>query len=250
MERHPARPAPRPGVRPRRGRRAGHGLLQGGGEGGFQRGRSRLIREQIAGEGLARNPGRDLKGERDLGERHLFDFAVAEALEEAEDGTEEFLAGDPFVFPEFATAAGPIGGGRLREGGLGGDLGLKQAGLTGEQAVAPVILAGPIFHGGRIFAEDLRDGRKRAGLAQLEEGEESPEGARGLAGAAGEGVGGEAAGGSEHSTFNIERPTSNEGGTGDTARREHVVLVFMDTASHNSVASAREKLYIYFNIHL
>ena len=63
-------------------------------------------------------------------------------------------------------------------------------------------------------------------------------------------VGGEAAGGSEHSTFNIERPTSNEGGTGGRARQERVVLVFMDTTSHNSVAHAREILYIYFNIHL
>ena len=177
-------------------------LLQGGGEGGFQRGRRRLIREQIASEGLPRNPGRDLKGARDLGERHFFDFAVAKVLEEAEDGTEEFLAGGPFVFPEFATPAGPIGGGRLREGGLGGDLGLKQAGLMGEQAVAPAILAGPIFHGGGIFAENLRDSRKRAGLAQLEEGEESAEGTRCLAGLAGERdrlIG----------TFNIQHRTPN-----------------------------------------
>jgi hypothetical protein len=216
--------------------------LQGGGEGGFQRGRGRFIREQIAGEGLARNPGRDLQGARHLRQRHLFDFAVAEVLKEAKSGNEEFLAGDPFVFPEFAAPAGPIGGGRLREGGLGGDLGLKQAGLMGEQAVAPAIFAGPIFQGAEIFAESLRDGRKRAGLARLEEGEESPEGARGLAGPAGER-------GRLIGTFNIERPTSDEGGTGGTAMRAFIVSSFMDTVFHVSVASARKILYFFVAIH-
>ena len=129
--------------------------MQGGGEGGFEGGRGGFIREQVAPEGLPGNLGGDLKRARNLRQGHLFDFAVTEVLEEAEDGGEEFLAGGPFVFPKFAGATVPIGGVLPGEGGRGGDLRLKQAGLEGVQAVGPAILAGPIFDGGGIFAKDI-----------------------------------------------------------------------------------------------
>jgi hypothetical protein len=150
-----------------------------GGPGGF-------IRDKGATKGLPGDESGNLERARNLGERHVLDFAVAEVFEEAKDGGEEFLTGDPFLFPKFAGAARPIGGLLEVAGGLGLGLSLEQAGVEGVQAVAPAVFAGPIFDGGGIFAEGAGNGPEGATVTELEESQESAEGARGFAGLAGE----------------------------------------------------------------
>jgi hypothetical protein len=72
------------------------------------------------------------------------------------------------------------------EVGGGLSLGLKHTGVESENAVAPMVFAGPLFDRVMIFAEGLGDRREGASMAELEESQKSAEGARRLAGLAGE----------------------------------------------------------------
>jgi hypothetical protein len=139
-----------------------------------------------AAKGLPGDERGNLDRARDLADRHALDFAVAEVFEKTKGGAEEFLSGDPFLIPEFEGAAGPIGSLPAVEGGGGLGLGLKHAGVEGQNAVSPAVFAGPLFDGGGLFTEGPGDGQEGAAVTELEESRESAEGARGLAGPAGE----------------------------------------------------------------
>lgn len=162
------------------------GSLERGFEFGLEGGGSWFIGAVVAAEGRPSQAGRDLKGTGHLSQRHFFDFAVAEVFEEASDGLQEFLTGGPLLLAKGAEASGPIGGVTALQGGLGFEPGLEQSGLAGMKAVTPVEAAGPLFDGGRLFAEGFGDGREGAGGAESVPGEESAEGPRGLTEVAGE----------------------------------------------------------------
>jgi hypothetical protein len=59
--------------------------------------------------------------------------------------------------------------------------------MKGLDAFTPAEFTGPVSDRGGIFAEDLGDGQKRAGLAELKKRVKGDEGARGFAGQAKEG---------------------------------------------------------------
>src|ERR1035441_9414598 len=77
------------------------GLFQSGTQFGLERGQCWFIRDVRATKGLPGDLGGNLERARNLADRRALDFAVAEVFEETQDGGEEFLTGDPFLFPKF-----------------------------------------------------------------------------------------------------------------------------------------------------
>jgi len=114
-------------------------------------------------------------------------MSVAEGFEEALSGGKEFLGGIPFLLAETVEARGPIGGlFALTFGGVSSLL-LEQAGIEMEKPLGPIVFAGPVFDRRETFTKFVGDGLVRAGVAELEPGDEGAEGARGFAGEALEG---------------------------------------------------------------
>lgn len=194
-------------------------------------------------ERLAGDAGGDLDGARSLTQRHFFDIAVADIFEEAKAGGEELLTGGPFEFTKLTSAVVPIGSVPAEEVSLGIELTLEQAGLEGMEAIAPAVFGGPLFDGGRVFAEGGGDGGEGAAVAELEPGEEGAEGARGLAGMTGEGRG------------RVRAGERRDGGRSQRGGRSHRgvdyrgfdVLYFFHLIQHN-IGSCRRKRNIVFII--
>jgi len=156
-------------------------LLLDGGHGGVG-GRGKLE----PGESGAGDVGGDAQGASGMGEGHFREIVVAEVFEEALGNAEEFLSAVPFLIAEAVEASGPIGGLLELLFGESGGLLLKEPGIECEEAVGPVVSAGPVSNGGEPFAEFIGDRLMRAGVTELEPGDESAEGARGFSRETGE----------------------------------------------------------------
>jgi hypothetical protein len=152
-------------------------LLLDGGQGG-----GRIRGKLSAGEGGAPDSGGDAQGAGDLGEGHFVQVLLAEGLEEALSGEEEFLGSIPFPFAEAVEARGPIGGLACLALGFGLGLSLQEAGVKFLEALGPVMFAGPVLDGAQGLAEFVGEGLMRARLTQKEEGGEGAIGARGFTG--------------------------------------------------------------------
>ena len=167
--------------------RLGVGAFEGGGEFHLEGSQRRGVGRAGIAQGVAGKPGIDFEGAGDLGQTHLFDFAVAEIFEEAVGGQEKFLGDSPFLLAIFIGPAGPVGGLPTTGGSFHFGLLLKHPRVEGVNALAPAIFAGPEFHGVMLLAQTISEGCQRAPAAKLEEGLEGAEGARGFARKAGEG---------------------------------------------------------------
>lgn len=162
-------------------------FFEGGEQFGLMWRWGQIIGGVIAPERLPGEPGGNLERAGDLAEVHFSDFLVAKIFEVTQTGGAELLGDVPFLFTVFAGAAGPMGGILGLKSGLGLGVGLSQSGIVIVETLVPSEFAGPVSDGPRGLAEGVSHGRERAGLAELEVGEEGGEGARGFAGLTREG---------------------------------------------------------------
>jgi hypothetical protein len=189
-ERHLTRPSPRSKRRGwgigRGSGRLGIGFFEGGGYFDLDGRERRGLGRRLAAEGLPRQLRGDLQGAGDLAERHFFQLAIAEAVEEAADDGGKFLCRLPLLFAVEAGAASPIGGLAGASDGLGLGVLLEKPRVELLNARSPTETAGPSLERIEFFVEVISEGGEGTIVAEVKEGDEGAERARGFAGERGE----------------------------------------------------------------